>query len=139
MAKGNKLTLKQEKFCQVYVETGNGSEAVRQAYPRSKNWNDASVAREAVKTQEKPNVAARINELRAHHAKRHEITIDSIVAEFEQDRRMAREKEDVSNAIKASQEIAKLNGLYEKDNKQKQANITIADAIRAAERGEDIE
>jgi len=41
------LTPKQEKFCQVYIETGNATEAYRQAYPRSLKWKENSVYRKA--------------------------------------------------------------------------------------------
>ena len=38
-----RLTPKQEAFCRAYVETGNASEAYRQAYPTSLTWTDAGV------------------------------------------------------------------------------------------------
>lgn len=36
---GRGLTPKQEKFCQLYIELGNASEAYRQSYDCSKNDN----------------------------------------------------------------------------------------------------
>ncbi|EPZ98572.1 terminase small subunit, partial [Glaesserella parasuis] len=39
-SKGRGLTPKQEKFCQLYIELGNASEAYRQAYDCSKMSNE---------------------------------------------------------------------------------------------------
>ena len=47
------LTIKQENFCQVYVETGNASEAYRRAYD-AKNMKSETVRRTAKELPEKP-------------------------------------------------------------------------------------
>lgn len=56
------LTVKQEKFCQLYVELGNASEAYRQAY--SSKAKAQSCAVEASKLLSTPNITLRVDSLR---------------------------------------------------------------------------
>ena len=67
------LTPKQEKFCKVYRETGNASEAYRQSYDIS-NMNANSIGRKAFELMENVKITARLAELGAATAKKHEIT-----------------------------------------------------------------
>jgi len=55
----SKLTPKQEKFCQLYVETGNASEAYRQAY----NSNSKAAAVDAKKLLDTPKISLRVQDL----------------------------------------------------------------------------
>lgn len=57
-----KLTLKQEKFCLVYLKTGNASEAYRQAYI-AKNMKPATINRKAKELLDNGKIAARMKEL----------------------------------------------------------------------------
>jgi phage terminase small subunit len=114
------LTPKQEKFCQVRVETGNATEAYRQAYNCSR-MKPETINRKAKFLMDMDKIGARIDELQAEHRKRHDITIDTLTSDFVQDRDGAREKGDFGTAVKATQEIGKLHGLYAKDNGQKGA------------------
>lgn len=58
---GNVLTPKQEKFCQLYVQLGNASEAYRQAY--NSKAKPQSVATEANKLLSNPDITLRVNSL----------------------------------------------------------------------------
>ena len=66
--KERRLTEKQEKFCQYYLDTdGNASEAYRMAYDTSNMqpntvWNSASLL------MDNPKVTQRINEIRIERA-----------------------------------------------------------------------
>lgn len=106
------LTIKQEKFCMVYVETGNASEAYRQAY-NAENMTQNAVAVEACRILDSPNISLRIKELKSGHTKRHEITIDDLVAELEEARACALngETKQTSAAVAATMGKAKLLGL----------------------------
>jgi phage terminase small subunit len=75
------LTPKQEKFAQRLVETDKPSESYRFAYD-AENMSDEAVAVEACRLQDNPNVALRIEELRRLHLKRHEVTVDRVIAEY---------------------------------------------------------
>ena len=62
MGVSNELTAKEERFAQLAVDLGNQSEAYRQAY--NSKAKQASVAVEASKLANKPNVSLRISELK---------------------------------------------------------------------------
>ena len=105
-----KLTPKQEAFCYGYVETGNASEAYRQAYNAEKMRPD-TVNNKAYGLLQKGEIRARLDELRAEHKKRHEITVDTLVAELEEARKLAFETDKAAAAVSATMGKAKLLGL----------------------------
>ncbi len=105
------LTLQQEQFCRAYMETGNASEAYRQAYPRSLKWPDKTVWEMASKAMARRKVAARIETLQAEAAQRHEVTIDTIAIQLDDDRKLAHGNGQAGPAVAASMGKAKLHGL----------------------------
>lgn len=76
------LTVKQENFCQKYVEHGNASAAYRYAYD-CKNMKPETIWRNATALLKNNKVTTRIKELHDMHLKKHEVTVDRIVAELE--------------------------------------------------------
>ena len=104
------MTPKQEKFCLVYIETGNASEAYRQSYNTAK-MKPETVNRTAKQLLDNRKIAARLDELREEHAKRHEITVDTLVAELEEARKLAFETDKAAAAVQATMGKAKLLGL----------------------------
>ena len=105
-----KLTPKQEAFCYGYIETGNASGAYRAAYNAEK-MKPESVAVQAAKMLVSPKIALKIDALRAELRQRHEITVDDLVAELEEARKMAFETEKAAAAVQATMGKAKLLGL----------------------------
>ena len=85
---GTKLTIKQEAFCQAYIETGNASEAYRRAYG-AKNQKPETVNRNAFNLTQNTKILARLAELKAEHAKRHNLTVDDLLIELEEARQIA--------------------------------------------------
>ena len=85
---GNKLTIKQETFCQAYIETGNASEAYRRAYKVGTQKTE-TVNRTAFDLTQNPKITARLAELKAEHAKRHNLTVDDLLSELEEARQIA--------------------------------------------------
>lgn len=106
----NKLTPKQEKFCQVYIETGNASEAYRQAYS-FENMKESTINREAKKILDNPKVSPRIKELQKIHQERHNVTVDSLTKEYEDARGIAKGEKQGSAMVSATTGKAKLHGL----------------------------
>ena len=106
------LTIKQEKFCMVYIETGNASEAYRQAYNCEK-MKEATINRNAKMMIDDNKISTRIKELKSGHVKRHELTVDDLVAELEEARTAAlgAENPQSSAAVSATMGKAKLLGL----------------------------
>lgn len=121
------VTEQQEKFCRVFVETGNASEAYRQAY-KSDRKTANSVAVDASRLLDNPNVNLRISMLREGHAKRHNVTVDSLVAELEEIKQiaLAAETPQTSAAVSAVMGKAKLTGL---DKQVVEMTGTVAVAI----------
>lgn len=75
------LTPKQEAFVRAYIETGNASEAYRRAYDASR-MKDSTVHVKASELLADGKITVRLNEIQAIHQKRHEVTVDRIIAEL---------------------------------------------------------
>lgn len=106
------LTPKQEKFCQLYIELGDASAAYRGAYNAEK-MKIETIHRKAKECLDNGKVSARIKELQALHAKRHEITVDDLIAELEEARQIAlgHSNPQTGPAVNATMGKAKLLGL----------------------------
>ncbi len=104
------LTPKQEGFCHSYIQVGNASEAYRLNYDAS-GMNANSIGRKAFELMENVKVTARIEQLRQGISKKHNITIESILAELEEARQLALETGKAGPAVQASMGKAKLAGL----------------------------
>ncbi|HGJ5864129.1 terminase small subunit [Arsenophonus nasoniae] len=102
-------TPKQEAFCQAFIETGNASEAYRRAYNTEK-MKAATINRSAKEMLDNPKVAARIAELQGEHREKHNITVDSLLKEFEEHRQLALKTEQPAAANGATLGKAKLLG-----------------------------
>lgn len=104
------LTPKQEKFCQVYLETGNASEAYRQSY----NAGDMASNTINVKASDllsNGKIRARIAELRAPVIAKAQLTVDTLLDELEEARKLALKTESPAPAVSATMGKAKLLGL----------------------------
>jgi len=58
----SQLTIKQEKFCHAYIETGNASEAYRMVYDCD-NMQASTINRKAAELLENGKITARIKQL----------------------------------------------------------------------------
>lgn len=104
------LTPKQDEFARAFVETGCASTAYRRAY-NCENTKDKSVHENACKLLRHAKVAPRIEQLMQRVQKRHDVTLDSLTRELDEDREGAREAGQYSAAISAVLGKAKLHGL----------------------------
>lgn len=106
------LTPKQEAFCQAYIETGNASEAYRTAYAADK-MKPETVHVKANELLKNGKVTVRIGELQGEIKQRHNVTVDSLLAELEEARQKALSAEtpQSSAAVAATMGKAKLVGL----------------------------
>ena len=82
MADAKKLTIKQEKFCNKYLECGNASEAYRFAYDCSKR-SESTVGENASRQLANSKVAARIAYLKDHLAEAAGISALQIIREHQ--------------------------------------------------------
>lgn len=108
----SKLTEKQEAFCRAYIETGNASEAYRMAYD-AENMKGGTINKKSSELMANGHITARLEELRAPIIQKHNITVDSLIAELEEARMAAltAETPQSSAAVSATMSKAKLVGL----------------------------
>jgi phage terminase small subunit len=106
------LTEQQEKFCRVFVETGNASESYRQSYKADKMSANA-IGVEASRLLDIPKVTLRLNQLRETHQKRHAITVDTLLEKLNTvfTTALAADTPQSSAAVQAVMGQAKLLGL----------------------------
>lgn len=106
------LTIKQETFCQAYIETGNASKAYRKAYA-SDNMKPETINRNAKALLDNSKIAARVGDLQGEIKQRHNVTVDSLILELEAARKAAltAETPQSSAAVAATMGKAKLTGL----------------------------
>jgi hypothetical protein len=109
MAK-SKLTPKQEAFALAYVETGNASEAYRRSY-NVKSSTPQAVWVSACRVLADAKVSLRVAQLQERAVKRHDVTIDSLTQELNEDRALAYRCGMPAAAISAVMGKAKLHGL----------------------------
>ena len=104
------MTPKQEAFALAYIETGNASEAYRQAYNvNGKSDNAVHVA--ASRLLDNAKVSLRVKELQTAHRERHDVTVDSLTKELEDARDLATENKQPAAVVSAVMGKAKIHGL----------------------------
>jgi terminase, small subunit len=106
------MTPKQEQFARLYVETGNASEAYRQAY-NTDNMKPETVTNEAYKLLQDPDISAMVDGLKEEARQRHAVTVGDLLHELEQARAaaLAAPTPQSSAAVSATMGKAKMLGL----------------------------
>lgn len=73
-----KLSVKQEKFCNYYIECGNASEAYRRSYSCS-NMKDESINVKAVELLNNGKITVRVKELQEELKRKSDITKEEVL------------------------------------------------------------
>ena len=107
--KARSITIKQERFSQEYVATGNASEAYRRAYDTNGKRNN--VEGEAKKLRRHPLIARRIAELEHEVAVHAGLTPAKIAAFLLADRELARNSGQIAAAIAADTRLGEMIGV----------------------------
>lgn len=116
------LTIKQEKFCQLYIENGgNASEAYKGSY-NTKKMTSKTINETASRQFNNHKIAARLEELQAKHAKKHEITVEWLTENYKNIIAKAMTDGKYSDAKGALDSLGTLHGLMVK-KKQINGNI----------------
>lgn len=105
-----KLNANQEKFANLIFEGIAPSEAFKQCW-KWENHSKQAIATDANRRLNNPKIAARIDELKAKAAKNSMITVESLIAELEEARDVAKEEGQSSAMVSATMGKAKLTGL----------------------------
>ena len=101
---------RQETLAQVFVVTGNKTEAYRQA-GYSQKCSARTITGNVMRLFRSPRVLNRVAELQAEAAERHAVTIESLTADLREDRALAYSVKNPSAAVAAVMGMARLNGL----------------------------
>lgn len=117
------LTPKQENFCLAYLETGNASEAYRRAYDAEK-MTPATINVKASNLLSNDKIGVRLAELRAPIIAKAQLTVEDLLRELEEARKLALETEAPAPAVSATMGKAKLLGL---DKQIVDHNIRVVD------------
>lgn len=109
---GNKLTSKQEKFCNEIVKNNlSQAEAYRKAYS-PKNMQDKTIHEAASRIANDSKVAARIKQLRSKIVKEIVYSKQDHFQELEEERQFSKELKQPSSSTKATELKGKLMGFY---------------------------
>lgn len=111
MAKECGLTVKQEFFVQVYIESGSASEAYRQAYDVSATTKPETVWQAASRLLADRKVAARVAEMHKLAEGQTLFAVEQALSEFEEARQLAMDNGQPSAAVAAITGKAKLFGM----------------------------
>ena len=106
-----KLTPKQEAFCAAYLELGNATEAYKRAY-NAVNMKPESIRVQAAKMLVRPNIALRIQEMRAPVVAAAQLTLDQHLRTLLELRDGALSAEKYSAAVTAEIARGKASGFY---------------------------
>ena len=146
-----KLTVKQERFVLKYFECGNASEAYRYAYSTSR-MKDETITERASRLLKEYKISTRLKELRAKAEEESQWNVKKVLDTYTKvieiglgDKASSHivtegAGEGISNTLEvemrdtnltavntALTNIAKHLGMFEKDNKQKASDISLAD------------
>ena len=100
-----KLTIKQEKFCNKYIECGNASEAYRYAYDCGKMM-DKSVWEKASELLKNVKVSSRVSELQRKLEEKSDITKERVLQELK-----SIGFSEINKNIRASDKISALSSI----------------------------
>ena len=99
-----------ETAAQVFMQTGNKTEAFRQA-GYSTNSTEQVITGNVQRLFRREPVLKRVAELQAEQAKLHAVTIESLTADLREDRALAYAVKNPSAAVSAVMGMARLHGL----------------------------
>lgn len=129
-----KLTIKRERFAQVYVLKGNATQAYLEVFAKPGTKRTSAQA-ESTKLLRDPLIAARVEELRDKARKVADLKIEDLMAELDENRDLALREKQPAAATMATMGKAKVGGfLIEK----MQVDVTLrglAERMRARKQG----
>lgn len=114
------LTPKQEAFCRAVAEGKSQSVAYREIY--SSTGSDKVCWEEASRLAHNPKLSARMVELKERALKRHDVTVDSLMAELEEARKFGKKTKQTATMVSATMGKAKIAGLIIEKSESKQSS-----------------
>jgi hypothetical protein len=106
------LTPKQHRFVQEYLQDHNGTQAAIRA-----GYSESTARQQGSRLLTDPRVMAAVRAGQKKVAKKAEVTVDSLMAELEQARKLALKEKQASAAVTATMGKGKLAGLLVEKHK----------------------
>jgi phage terminase small subunit len=119
-----KLTTQQERFCQLWVEHGIAVDAYVEAYDCD-HYTYKTKTSKASMLMRRPNITARINELREQHAQKHRVTADSLIKKLDKAYDLAERLEKPQQMVAAVLGVARITGFDKQIIEHKAAQISL--------------
>ncbi|HDS1139592.1 TPA: terminase small subunit [Stenotrophomonas maltophilia] len=111
-SRGTPLTPKQQRFVQEYLQDHNGTQAAIRA-----GYSESTARQQGSRLLTEPRIQAAVRAGQQKVAKKAEVTIDSLMAELEQARKLALKEKQASAAVTATMGKGKLAGLLVEKHK----------------------
>lgn len=111
-ARAPPLTPKQQRFVQEYLQDHNGTQAAIRA-----GYSESTARQQGSRLLTDPRVLAAVRVGQKKVAKKAEVTVDSLMAELEQARKLALKEKQASAAVTATMGKGKLAGLLVEKHK----------------------
>ncbi|PJL44737.1 terminase small subunit [Stenotrophomonas maltophilia] len=106
------LTPKQQRFVQEYLQDHNGTQAAIRA-----GYSEKTAKQQGSRLLTEPRIQAAVRAGQKKVAKKAEVTVDSLMAELEQARKLALKEKQASAAVTATMGKGKLAGLLVEKHK----------------------
>lgn len=111
-ARGTPLTPKQQRFVQEYLQDHNGTQAAIRA-----GYSESTARQQGSRLLTEPRIQAAVRAGQKKVAKKAEVTVDTLMAELEQARKLALKEKQASAAVTATMGKGKLAGLLVEKHK----------------------
>lgn len=111
-ARAAPLTPKQQRFVQEYLQDHNGTQAAIRA-----GYSDKTAKQQGSRLLTDPRIQAAVRAGQQKMAKKAEVTVDSLMAELEEARKLALKEKQASAAVTATMGKGKLAGLLVEKHK----------------------
>lgn len=111
-ARAPPLTPKQQRFVQEYLQDHNGTQAAIRA-----GYSESTARQQGSRLLTEPRIQAAVRAGQKKVAKKAEVTVDSLMAELEQARKLALKEGQASAAVTATMGKGKLAGLLVEKHK----------------------
>jgi hypothetical protein len=124
------LTIKQERFCQVYAKEGNATAAYKQVY-NAGNMKPAVINQKAFELTSNAKITVRVEAIRAAIAKQCAVTVDTLSADLDEAMNLARQANQPGAFVQAVMAKAKLHGMIVEKVESKQTQFVVSAPIPA--------
>lgn len=111
-AQATPLTPKQQRFVQEYLQDHNGTQAAIRA-----GYSESTARQQGSRLLTEPRIQAAVRAGQKKVAKKAEVTVDSLMAELEEARKLALKEKQASAAVTATMGKGKLAGLLVEKHK----------------------